>query len=73
MSAQSHGIANTERKSFTGVMVLIHSDDKGLVLPPRAAELQVVIVPVGLTAKTSAEDRDRLLKETDGLLAVVCQ
>ncbi|KAL9049526.1 MAG: hypothetical protein Q9162_007172 [Coniocarpon cinnabarinum] len=54
-----------------GVMILVHSDDKGLVLPPRAAELQVVIVPVGLTAKTSAEVREKLNKETDAIRAVL--
>lgn len=29
-----------------GVMVAIHSDDKGLVLPPRLAPVQIVIVPI---------------------------
>lgn len=29
-----------------GVMVATHSDDKGLVLPPRLAYIQVVIVPI---------------------------
>ncbi len=29
-----------------GVAILMHSDDKGLVLPPRVASLQVVIVPI---------------------------
>ncbi len=29
-----------------GVMILQHSDDKGLVLPPRVAPVQVVIVPI---------------------------
>jgi prolyl-tRNA synthetase len=29
-----------------GVMVATHSDDKGLVLPPRLAPLQVVVVPI---------------------------
>jgi prolyl-tRNA synthetase len=32
-----------------GVMVMVHGDDQGLVLPPRVALQQVVIVPVGLT------------------------
>lgn len=54
-----------------GVMVLIHGDNKGLVLPPRVAETQVVIVPVGVTAKTSPEDKDRLLKETEALKSVL--
>lgn len=29
-----------------GVMVMVHGDDKGLVMPPRVAPLQVVIVPI---------------------------
>ncbi|MDE1851398.1 MAG: proline--tRNA ligase [Candidatus Micrarchaeota archaeon] len=29
-----------------GVMVSVHGDDKGLVLPPRVAYIQVVIVPI---------------------------
>ncbi|PKA63035.1 prolyl-tRNA synthetase [Apostasia shenzhenica] len=29
-----------------GVMVMVHGDDKGLVLPPRVAAVQVVVVPV---------------------------
>jgi len=29
-----------------GVAVMVHGDDKGLVLPPRVAPLQVVIVPI---------------------------
>ncbi|MBN2101348.1 MAG: proline--tRNA ligase [Candidatus Aenigmarchaeota archaeon] len=29
-----------------GVMIITHSDDKGLVLPPRIAPVQVVIVPI---------------------------
>lgn len=29
-----------------GVMVMVHGDDKGLVLPPRMAPVQVIIVPI---------------------------
>lgn len=29
-----------------GVMAMVHGDDKGLVLPPRIAPIQVVIVPI---------------------------
>jgi len=29
-----------------GVMIMTHSDDKGLVLPPRVAPVQVVIIPI---------------------------
>lgn len=43
-----------------GVMVMVHGDDKGLVLPPRIASVQVVIVPCGITAKTTDEERKRI-------------
>jgi|TARA_Y100000310_G_scaffold315797_1_gene366771 prolyl-tRNA synthetase len=29
-----------------GALVMVHSDDKGLVLPPKVAETQIVIVPI---------------------------
>ena len=48
-------------------MVMTHGDDRGLVLPPRVARKQVVIVPVGITAKTTEEDRNSLYKEIEAL------
>ncbi len=41
-----------------GGMVMLHSDDKGLVLPPKVAPLQVVFVPIYKTE----EDRGLTLK-----------
>ncbi|XP_029657518.1 proline--tRNA ligase-like [Octopus sinensis] len=38
-----------------GVMVMVHSDDHGLILPPRVAPVQVVIMSCGLTSSTSQE------------------
>lgn len=43
-----------------GVMVMTHGDDKGLVLPPRVALIQSVIVPCGLTVKTTKEEADKI-------------
>lgn len=43
-----------------GVMVMTHGDDKGLVMPPRVALIQTVIVPCGLTVKTSKEESDKI-------------
>ncbi|KAJ7257857.1 hypothetical protein B0H12DRAFT_1110235 [Mycena haematopus] len=40
-----------------GVMVMVHGDNQGLVLPPRVASVQAVIVPCGITAKTTEESR----------------
>lgn len=43
-----------------GVMVMIHSDNKGLVIPPRVSQYQTVIIPVGLTSKTTKEVVDNV-------------
>nr|CAG8520290.1 3793_t:CDS:2 [Entrophospora candida] len=40
-----------------GVMVMIHGDDKGLVLPPKVASVQVIVIPCGITVKTSESDK----------------
>ncbi|PQE19493.1 hypothetical protein CJF32_00007473 [Rutstroemia sp. NJR-2017a WRK4] len=42
-----------------GVMVMIHGDDQGLVLPPRVAKLQVVLIPVGINKNTTPEDKTK--------------
>ncbi|MDE1805050.1 MAG: proline--tRNA ligase [Candidatus Micrarchaeota archaeon] len=40
-----------------GVMVATHSDDKGLILPPKVAHIQAVIVPI-----YKSENREEVLK-----------
>ena len=50
-----------------GIMVLVHGDDKGLVIPPRVAEVQVVIVPVGVTSKMPDADKRNLYDQVDSL------
>lgn len=40
-----------------GVMVMVHGDNQGLVLPPRVATVQVVVVPCGVTSKLTDEQR----------------
>lgn len=40
-----------------GVMVMVHGDNQGLVLPPRVAAVQAVVVPCGITAKTGDAER----------------
>ena len=42
-----------------GVAIMVHGDDKGLVLPPRVAPVQVVLVTIP-NSKASQEDKDRL-------------
>lgn len=52
-----------------GVMIMVHSDDKGLVLPPNIAPYQVVIVPCGITATTTDEEKTKLYEECNKLAA----
>src|SRR6218665_228417 len=48
-----------------GALVMTHSDDNGLVLPPNLAPIQVVIVPIFKTD----EQLDAISKEVDVLVA----
>lgn len=50
-----------------GVMVMTHGDNQGLVMPPRVAPLQVVIIPCGITAKTSDEERNKINNTCESL------
>jgi len=45
-----------------GALIMVHGDDRGLVLPPRLAPIQIVIVPI-LTKK----DRERVLESVSEL------
>ncbi|PGH13262.1 proline-tRNA ligase [Polytolypa hystricis UAMH7299] len=54
-----------------GIMVMVHGDNRGLVIPPRVADVQTVIVPVGLTAKATDEDRAKLYAEIDAMEVVL--
>ncbi|XP_074846044.1 bifunctional glutamate/proline--tRNA ligase isoform X2 [Carettochelys insculpta] len=51
-----------------GVMTLIHGDNMGLVLPPRVACVQVVIIPCGITTTLSEEDKEALMKKCNEYL-----
>uniref|UniRef100_A0A1A8S0V1 Bifunctional glutamate/proline--tRNA ligase n=1 Tax=Nothobranchius rachovii TaxID=451742 RepID=A0A1A8S0V1_9TELE len=44
-----------------GVLTMVHGDNMGLVLPPRVACLQVVIIPCGITASLPEQEKDALL------------
>jgi len=45
-----------------GVMIMVHSDDKGLVLPPKVAPTQVVIVPIILSSQQENEKKEQIAK-----------
>ncbi|WP_353120689.1 aminoacyl--tRNA ligase-related protein, partial [Myroides odoratus] len=48
-----------------GALVMTHSDDNGLVLPPNLAPIQVVIVPIHKTDEQLEEIREEVKKVTD--------
>ncbi|VUC21213.1 unnamed protein product [Clonostachys rosea] len=50
-----------------GVMVMIHGDDKGLVLPPRVAQIQTVIVPVGVKKSTSPKEKQMFMAKIEDI------
>lgn len=45
-----------------GLMIMVHSDDKGLVLPPKVAPLQVVVIPILFD-----DTREKVLQEAKEL------
>ncbi|XP_005447767.1 bifunctional glutamate/proline--tRNA ligase isoform X2 [Oreochromis niloticus] len=46
-----------------GVLTMVHGDNMGLVLPPRVACLQVVIIPCGITATLPEQEKEALLAQ----------
>ncbi|MBI2523265.1 proline--tRNA ligase, partial [Candidatus Woesearchaeota archaeon] len=46
-----------------GALVMVHSDDKGLVLPPKIAPTQIVIVPI-----YNSENKEKVLKKANELI-----
>ena len=52
-----------------GALVMTHSDDKGLVLPPKLAPYQVVIVPIYKSKEQLKEIRQSVLKIKESLEA----
>jgi prolyl-tRNA synthetase len=45
-----------------GALIMTHSDDDGLVLPPKLAPIQVVIVPIPKPTPEIAEAADKIIK-----------
>ncbi|RXH80036.1 hypothetical protein DVH24_041183 [Malus domestica] len=50
-----------------GVMVMVHGDDKGLVLPPKVAAIQAIVVPVPYKNTPMEEIYDACSKTVDTL------
>nr|DBA27273.1 TPA: hypothetical protein GDO54_011436 [Pyxicephalus adspersus] len=51
-----------------GVMTMVHGDNMGLVLPPRVACVQIVIIPCGITNSLSETDKEALLQKCNQYL-----
>lgn len=45
-----------------GVMIMIHADNQGLVLPPHVASVQCIIVPCGITVNMKDDEREQLME-----------
>jgi prolyl-tRNA synthetase len=52
-----------------GAMVMVHGDDKGLIMPPKVAPLQVVIVPIPFKGLEGAAIADRTKEIAETLKA----
>lgn len=50
-----------------GGLIMTHSDDEGLVLPPKLAPIQVVIVPIPKPSPEISEAADKIAKELKAL------
>ncbi|MDO5033452.1 MAG: proline--tRNA ligase [Eubacteriales bacterium] len=49
-----------------GGLIMVHSDDDGLVLPPRVAPYQIVLIPVALQKEGVKEANEELLARLQG-------
>lgn len=43
---------------------MVHGDNKGLVIPPRVAAIQVVVIPIP-NAKMADDKRDELMEQAE--------
>jgi prolyl-tRNA synthetase len=50
-----------------GALIMVHGDDRGLVLPPRVAPIQVVIVPIYY----SSSDKEAILNKTNEIKEIL--
>ncbi len=52
---------------FIGAIIMVHGDDQGLILPPRLAPIQVVIVPI----YKGAEERSQVMAAVERVRAML--
>jgi len=54
---------------FIGAIIMVHGDDQGLILPPRLAPIQVIIVPIFKTDDEKAQVLAAARKVREALIA----
>lgn len=52
-----------------GALLMVHGDDKGAIIPPRVAPIQIVIIPIAY----SEDQRKRILEESRELRALLLE
>lgn len=52
-----------------GVLTMVHGDNMGMVLPPRVACLQVIIIPCGITATLPEAEKELLMAQCSKYLS----
>ena len=50
-----------------GIMVLIHGDDNGLVMPPRVSKFQVVVVPIVF----QSSDNEKVMNKAKEVVSIL--
>ncbi|KYN04470.1 Bifunctional aminoacyl-tRNA synthetase, partial [Cyphomyrmex costatus] len=77
---QVEGIEGREEKTFVyqnswglttrtiGVMIMVHGDDRGLVLPPNIAPIQIIVIPCGIAVNMDEHTKESILKKCDWLV-----
>ena len=55
-----------------GAIIMVHGDDKGLVLPPRIAPVKVMIVPIAMHKEGVLEEANKL-KDKFNEIGLVCK
>ncbi|RKG99543.1 proline--tRNA ligase [Corallococcus sp. CA053C] len=69
---QQHHVWQTSWGSSTrliGGLILTHSDDAGLIVPPKLAATHVVIIPVGIGGKAPEAEKTQVLEKVHALAA----
>ena len=67
MWATSWGVSTR----LIGALIMSHSDDAGLVLPPRVAPTQVVVVPISQGAEKKPEEHAELMQFVDNAVGQI--